>query len=145
VVPIPVAAWGTLWAEELFAHWEHDSFIFEDNPAHLTIGFSCACKGRRLVSGIPLSHLKQTPKAIQQFIQELKKRERIPGSPWFLHQEIRQGILRAEAEFRERIRDQLTNLERKLNNRVSPGRRAQLLKKKARLERLLSEQFRRLV
>jgi hypothetical protein len=139
-VPIPVKELVRAWEVRLFEHWEHTSFVFEDNPMHLVIGFSCACMGKRETSSISLSQLKMLPKTLHDFVMELRSREKIPGSPWHLHQEIRQRMLMMQAEFRGRLLAQIENLDHKLQKKCTPGRRAQLTKKRARIISILRKE-----
>ena len=126
-----------LWAKELFAHYGHESFILEDIPAQLLIGFSCKCSGQRLPFSTNLKSLKGSPSILQDFLQALREREKTPGTTWFAHQQARQIQCMKEMHWRNLIGEKMLTIDRKLKKKTSVSRRKKLKSQKHRLTVLL--------
>jgi hypothetical protein len=125
------------WAEKLFEHYEHDSFITDDSPVKLLLGFSCACSGKRETWTTSLKNLKGSPPILQEFLKALREREETPGTSWYAyHQErFRQGM--KEHAWRELIRRKISAIDDKLRKHVSRPKRQKLKSQKHRLMVLL--------
>ena len=129
----------SFWAGQLLAHWSHETFLFEDNPAKLTIGFSCACSGQKQSWSTRLTDFKGIPIEVHELIKALRLREQSPGSPWYEQWVARQKQLMLEAERTENLLAEMVKLDYKLNKRMSHSKRTRLRRKRNRLARLLRE------
>jgi hypothetical protein len=128
-----------LWAENLFGHYEHSSFVLENSPVKLLVGFSCACSGSRQTWTATLKSLKGTHPILQEFLTALREREQTPGTTWFAHYQARQLQWNSEMAWRDKIGDKIKNIEYQLGKKLSPAKRKKLKKKCSQLSRMLKD------
>jgi hypothetical protein len=137
-LPTIISGASFTWAKILMEHYQHDGFIFNDSPVNLVIGFSCTCNGECQNWTTTLSDFKKLPKAVHEFINALRAREQILGTPWFVNQQEHQKKLAIEAKRINGLLTEIAKLTHQLNKRkLSSSKRTRLRHRRARLDRLL--------